>query len=112
MSVPISATRTRAAVSLSPGIVVSRLTARRKGPSASPTRASLSCTAASGASILGEMQLDHEAMMIGHPPVQCVDELCARRFEAAARQIGQSFGVGLAGDERVEDRAAADAHDV
>jgi hypothetical protein len=28
------------------------------------------------------------------------------------RQIGQSFGVGLASDERVEDRAAADAHDV
>jgi hypothetical protein len=46
LSVPISAMRTRAVVSLSSGILVSRLTAAPKGPSASPTRASISAIAA------------------------------------------------------------------
>lgn len=51
MSVPISAMSTRAVVSLSPGIVFSRLTAARMGSRASPIRASIAVTAASNASI-------------------------------------------------------------
>src|SRR3989441_12649516 len=51
ISKPISATMTRATVSLTPGIVIRRSTAARKGVRASPRRASTSRTAASSASI-------------------------------------------------------------
>ena len=63
MSVPISAMSTRAAVSLSPGMVVRRLTAARKGPSASPMRASIVGDGRLEGVDLRQMQLDHEAMM-------------------------------------------------
>ena len=51
MSTPISATSTRATVSLTPGIVVSRSAASRKGRSTSSACRSSFCTAARNASI-------------------------------------------------------------
>ena len=112
MSVPISAISTRAVVSLRPGIVVRRLTAARKGPSASPIRASIVATARLEGVDLRQVQLDHEAMVVGDAPMQRVDEIGAAGLQSAAGEVGQALGISLARDERGEDRPAAHAHDV
>ena len=61
---------------------------------------------------LRQMQLEHEAMMRGHPAMQHLDQLRAAGLQAAGCEIGQALGVGLARDERVEDRPAAVAQNV
>lgn len=111
MSVPIPAMTTRAVVSLMPGIVVRRLTAARKGSSASPLRASIAATALDGVD-LGQVQSDHEPMMVGDTSVKRVPQVGARRFQPSWREIDESIGIRLAGDQCIEDRPAAHANDV
>jgi hypothetical protein len=61
---------------------------------------------------LAEVQTEQEAMMVGHPPPQCLDELLAGSLEAADAQVHELFGIGLAGNQRLEDLASTGAHDV
>jgi hypothetical protein len=61
---------------------------------------------------LGEMQLDHEPMVLREAPMERIDEVGVRRFETAPRQIGEALGIRLTGDERGQDGAPACAQDV
>ncbi len=61
---------------------------------------------------LGEMQLDHKPMVFRHAPMERIDEVRARRFQTAPRQMGEALGIRLPGDERGQDRAPAGAQDV
>ena len=42
-------------------------------------------------------------------PVQRVAEIRTGRLQAPVGEIGQSIGIGFTGDQRGEDRSAADA---
>ena len=50
--------------------------------------------------------------MRGHTAVQGLDELGARGFQATSGEIRQALGIGFAGNERPQDRAATRAQDV
>ena len=101
MSTPISAITTRAAVSLSPGIVISRVAAARKGSRASLEMALQRSHGRLEGLDLGQVQLDHEAMKRGHAGG---DQLDTTRLEPSRRQIeiGQAGRVGLTGAARAE----------
>ena len=109
MSTPISATSTRATVSLTPGIVVSRSAASRKGRSTSSACCSSFCTAARNASICPRCSSSRKRWCA---VVHRGDDVRAVGFQAPGGAIGQPLGIGLPGDERRQDRPAADAQDV
>ena len=54
---------------------------------------------------LRQMQLEHEAMMGGHPAAQHVDQLRARGLQSAFRQVGQPLGIRFADDQRFQNGA-------
>ena len=81
--------------------------AARKGASASPRCASRSSDRRVERFNLREMQLDHEAVMGRHAAVERVDQLRPGGFQPALREVRQPLRVGLAGDERLENRAPA-----
>ena len=112
MSVPISATSDRAVVSLRPGMVERSADRRAHGAQrvANPhiDRGDGTLQAIN----LQQMQLDHKAVMLGDAPMQCLAEVGAAGFQAPAREVGQPVGIGLAGDDRGEDRPAAHPHNV
>src|ERR671930_200215 len=62
---------------------------------------------------LAQVQGEHEAVVRGDAAVQGLDEFGARGFEAATvGEVGESLGIGLAGDEGVEEAAAGHAEDI
>ena len=61
---------------------------------------------------LRQVQLEQETMMRRHSAVHRRDDVCAARLQASVGAIRQPLGIGLAGDDRREDRLAADAQDV
>ena len=61
---------------------------------------------------LRQVQLQQEPMMGRHPAMHRGDDVRATGLQAPGGAIGQPLGIGLPGDERREDRSAADAQDV
>lgn len=61
---------------------------------------------------LAQVQAQQEAMALGDPAGERGTQPLGRRFDATLDQGEQFVGVALAFDQRLEDRAAADAHDV
>src|SRR6185312_8308121 len=61
---------------------------------------------------LPEMELQQKAMMVRHPSTQCFLQTGARALHVRMRQRGEPNRIALAGDHRVEDRAAALAEHV
>jgi hypothetical protein len=93
-------------------MVIRWSTAVRNGARASPqTRLDLLDGGFEGVD-LGEVQLQQEAMMSHHAAVQGGHELGAGGFEAAAGEVGQAVGIGLAGDQGLEDGATTHAEEV
>ncbi len=50
--------------------------------------------------------------MVGDTTMERSDQIGARRVETPACEIGEPIRIGLAGDQRIEDRSAADTDDV
>ena len=61
---------------------------------------------------LRQVRLQQEAMVRCHPTVHRGDAVRAAGLQAPGGVIGQPLGISLPGDERREDRPAADAEDV
>ena len=61
---------------------------------------------------LREMQLDQEPMMIGDASVQGVNEVGVCRFQPAPRQVCETLGIRLPGDECGQYRAPTRTQDV
>ena len=100
MSVPTSEMITRATVSLTPGIVVSRSAASRKERSTSSALPLDLLHAGAQRVDLRQVQFQQEAMMRRHPAVHRGDDLRAAGLQTPGRAIGQPLGVGLPGDQR------------
>ena len=61
---------------------------------------------------LRQVQLQQETMMRRHPAVHRGDDVRTVGLQAPLGAISQPLGIGLPGDERRQDRPAADAQDV
>ena len=94
MSTPISATSTRATVSLTPGIVVSRSAASRKGRSTSSACCSSFCTAARNASICPRCSSSRKRWCAVTRPCTAAT-MSARPLHADVGAISQPLGIGL-----------------
>ena len=84
----------------------------RKGTSASRIRDSMSATDGVERRDLRQMQLEHEAMRGGHPPVQRLRQLRPRGVQPPRRQVRQPLRVGLPGHAGVEDGPPTRAENV
>ena len=49
---------------------------------------------------VGQVQFDHEPMVVGDPAMERVEQLRAGRLEPPTREIGKPIGIGFAGDQR------------
>jgi len=59
-----------------------------------------------------QMEIEQEAMVSLDAPAQGFAQPCWRRPDLGMRECGQLGRVGLAGDQRLDHRPAAAAHDV
>src|SRR5262249_6895033 len=112
MSIPISDTMTEAATALTPGIVVNRWAASRKGASVSPTSASIRANGRLERRHLIQVELEQEAVMPGHAAPQGLDDFTAVGLPPAAHERDELLRIGLARGEGRQDGPAALAHDV
>ena len=55
-----------------------------------------------------QMQAQQEAMVSGHPALQRRLQFSGERFDPPMRQRRQAWRIGLAGDQGLDDAAAAD----
>jgi hypothetical protein len=58
------------------------------------------------------MELEQEAVVGAEPTAQRLDQHGAGGLEATRGELDQALGIGLAGDQRLEQGPAALAHDV
>jgi hypothetical protein len=59
---------------------------------------------------LGQVQFDHEPMMVGDATMDRVAQIRPGRLQPPRGEIDEAIGIRFTGDQRVEDRSAADAH--
>src|SRR3712207_1924410 len=108
MSVPISATMARAARSPMPGMLRSRRTASRKGSRPRSFEAVLRTRVdllerLRQRVVLAQVQTEQEAMAVADAPAQRRAQPRRLGLDPGVDQGEQPVGVGLAGDQRLED---------
>src|SRR5438094_2228622 len=56
---------------------------------------------------LPEVQLEQETVMLADSTTQRLDQRCAARFETPGRELDELLGIGLAADQRFQNRSSA-----
>jgi hypothetical protein len=100
MSVPISAMRTRAVVSLRPRHGRQEADGGAKGAERVSNARFNRATGGLEGVDLRQVQFDHEPMMVGDPAMERVQQIRACRFRRPRVRSAEAIGIGFAGDQR------------